>query len=75
MRDVTPRQIEAVQAHLDTGTMRAAGELLGISPHTVAHHIAAARDREGVETTEQLVCVLTAAGHLAWRASTSRQRR
>ena len=48
-RDLTPRQLAIVQAHLWLGTQGAA-EKLGISRYTVKSHMAAARARMGVQT-------------------------
>jgi len=62
-RDLTPRQLAIVQAHLWLGTQGAA-EKLGISPATVKSHMAAARARMGVQTEAQLVCLLTLRGCL-----------
>jgi len=62
-RDLTPRQLAIVQAHLWLGTQGAA-EQLGISPATVKSHLAAARARMGVQTEAQLVCLLTLRGCL-----------
>ena len=62
-RDLTPRQLATVQAHLWLGTQGAA-EKLGISRYTVKSHLAAARSRMGVRTEAQLVCVLALRGCL-----------
>ena len=64
-RDVTPRQLAAIRAHLATGTVKGAAEVLGISPLTVRDLIADARIRVGVETNEQLVLVLARRGRLS----------
>jgi len=63
-RDLTPRQLAIVQAHLWLGTQGAA-EKLGISRYTVKSHMAAARARMGVQTEAQLVCILTLQGCLS----------
>jgi len=63
-RDLTPRQLAIVQAHLWLGTQGAA-EKLGISRYTVKSHMAAARARMGVQTEAQLVCILTLRGCLS----------
>ena len=55
---VTARQLACVQAHITTGTMKAAANVLGISPFTVRNHLEAVRLRLGVETTEQAVAIL-----------------
>ena len=69
-RDLTPRQLATVQAHLWLGTQGAA-EKLGITPSTVKSHLAAARARIGVNTTAQLVCILTLRGCLSTGPSRS----
>ena len=69
-RDLTPRQLAIVQAHLWLGTQGAA-EQLGISPYTVKSHLAAARARMGVQTEAQLVCLLTLRGCLSTGPSRS----
>ena len=63
-RDVTPRMVEVVAAHVAAGTYKGAAEALGISPRTVRGHLVAVRERLGVETTEQAVYILTARGVL-----------
>lgn len=63
---VTPRQLEAVSAYLATGSIKGAADMLGVSPHTLARHLSNARHRAGVDTSVQLVHVLTATGRLAW---------
>jgi len=69
-RNLTPRQLAIVQAHLWLGTQGAA-EQLGISPFTVKSHLAAARARMGVQTEAQLVCLLTLRGCLSTGPSRS----
>ena len=64
---VTPRQLEAVTAYLATGSIKGAADMLGVSPHTLAKHLSNARHRAGVETSLQLVHVLTSESRLAWR--------
>ena len=63
-RDVTPRMVEVVAAHVAAGTYKGAGQALGISPFTVRDALGDVRERLGVETTEQAVYILTARGVL-----------
>ena len=61
---VTARQLACVQAHLTTGSMKAAAHELGISPLTVRNHLETVRLRLGVDTTEQAVAILVSRGRL-----------
>lgn len=64
-RAVTSRQLEAVRAHVETGSMKAAAAELGIAVPTLRGRLVATRRRLGVETTMQAVYVLAATGELA----------
>ena len=54
----TGRQMEALRAYVQCGTLQAAAGALGISPRTVQSHLAALRERLGVHNEAQLVYVL-----------------
>ena len=62
---LTPRQLEAVQAHVAAGSVKgAAHRLLGLAAGTVHNQLTVVRGRLGVEMTEQAVYLLTARGEL-----------
>jgi DNA-binding CsgD family transcriptional regulator len=61
---ITPRQLDSIRAHVETGIMKAAAARLGVSTNTLRGHLAGARIRLGVDTTEQAVYVLTVRGEL-----------
>lgn len=52
--DLTPRELEVIDAYRRLGTMPAVARELGISPFTVREHLANARSRRGVHRTWQL---------------------
>ncbi len=56
---LTQAQIEALQADVDTGSVREAARLRCCSPQTIRHHLAAARARVEAKNVAQLV-------HIAW---------
>jgi len=56
---LTQAQIEALQAYVDTGSVRGAAERRCCSPQTIRRHLAAARARVGAENVAQLV-------HIGW---------
>jgi len=67
---VTRRQLDCVRAHVSEGTSKAAAYRLGLSPSTLRAHLARARVRTAVETTEQLVYLLATSRELVvedWR--------
>lgn len=56
---LTQAQVEALQAYVDTGSVREAAKRRCCSPQTIRHHLAAARARVGARNVAQLV-------HIAW---------
>jgi len=62
--EVTDRQLAVIRAHVATGTTKGAAAALGISYSTASGHLARARERLDVGTTEQVVYLLTATGKL-----------
>lgn len=58
-RRPTCREVEVLAAVVATGSEKAAAHQLGISPATVKSHLANARSKAGVDTTMQLVRVLS----------------
>ena len=55
----TDREVAVVAAVLATGSEKAAAHRLGLSRSTVKHHLANARSKVGVQTTAQLVWILS----------------
>jgi DNA-binding transcriptional LysR family regulator len=58
MSEPTPRQLDAWAAYVDTGSMKAAAERVGVHEITVRKRIAELRDVYGVRTNVQLAVAI-----------------
>lgn len=57
---MTPRELASWDAYLETGSIRAAAERLGIHDQTVKRHLSLLKDEYGVRTLAQLARALGA---------------
>jgi DNA-binding NarL/FixJ family response regulator len=60
---LTPRQIEVLQATIDTGSVAAAAEALGMAPSTARVHMAETARRLGTANEGALATVIAACRH------------
>lgn len=56
--DISPAEVRALVAYLETGSTRKAAARLSLAESTVKNHLAHVRSRLGVETTAQAVFLL-----------------
>ena len=62
---LTPRQRDAVESDIRTGSVAAAAHRMGIAERTLAHHLADARTRTGTQCVAQTAYVLARRGEIA----------
>lgn len=59
---LTPREVQVLQALVDCPRQRSVGRLLGLSEHTIWHHLTHARLKLAARTTAQAVAIAWSRG-------------